>query len=141
MFGGKGVYADGLMFAMEMDGQVYLKCDAETETLCEQAGSTAVHLSIALGADEGELLPPFRRRFRRRRRTQTMERPGDGGGAPRRRGESRQRQGGQSEAPGGEREDRAKKLSARLSWGNFMVEPGIPANSAVRVIPLKGKAA
>ncbi|MGO9757896.1 MAG: TfoX/Sxy family protein [Roseiarcus sp.] len=39
MFGGKGVYADGLMFARDMDGQVYLKCDAETETLFEQAGS------------------------------------------------------------------------------------------------------
>ncbi len=28
MFGGKGVYAEELMFAMEMDGEVYLKCDA-----------------------------------------------------------------------------------------------------------------
>jgi DNA transformation protein len=40
MFGGKGVYAEELMFAMEMDGEVYLKSDAETETLFEESGST-----------------------------------------------------------------------------------------------------
>ncbi|MGA2793416.1 MAG: TfoX/Sxy family protein [Roseiarcus sp.] len=40
MFGGKGVYAEEMMFAMEMDGEVYLKSDAETETLFAQAGST-----------------------------------------------------------------------------------------------------
>jgi len=40
MFGGKGAYAEELMFAMEMDGEVYLKSDAETETLFAQAGST-----------------------------------------------------------------------------------------------------
>lgn len=40
MFGGKGVYADELMFAMAMGGEVYLKCDATTETLFAEAGST-----------------------------------------------------------------------------------------------------
>ena len=40
MFSGKGVYADEMMFAMEMDGEVYLKADAETETLFVEAGST-----------------------------------------------------------------------------------------------------
>jgi DNA transformation protein and related proteins len=29
MFGGHGVYRDGLMFALEADGQVYLKTDEE----------------------------------------------------------------------------------------------------------------
>jgi len=40
MFGGKGVYAEDLMFAMEMDGEVYLKSDRETEALFAEAGST-----------------------------------------------------------------------------------------------------
>ena len=40
MFGGKGVYADELMFAMAMGGEVYLKCDAATESLFAEAGST-----------------------------------------------------------------------------------------------------
>jgi len=31
MFGGHGVYGDGLCFALEIDGDVYLKVDAETE--------------------------------------------------------------------------------------------------------------
>ena len=31
MFGGHGVYADGLCFALEIDGEVYLKVDAETQ--------------------------------------------------------------------------------------------------------------
>ena len=32
MFGGHGVYADGLCFALEIGGEVYLKVDAETES-------------------------------------------------------------------------------------------------------------
>jgi DNA transformation protein len=31
MFGGHGVYADGLCFALEIGGDVYLKVDAKTE--------------------------------------------------------------------------------------------------------------
>jgi len=31
MFGGAGVYRNGLMFALVADGQIYLKADAETK--------------------------------------------------------------------------------------------------------------
>jgi DNA transformation protein len=39
MFGGHGVYADGLCFALEIDGEVYLKADAESEAEFAAAGS------------------------------------------------------------------------------------------------------
>jgi DNA transformation protein len=39
MFGGHGVYADGLCFALEIDGEVYLKADAESEPEFAEAGS------------------------------------------------------------------------------------------------------
>ncbi len=40
MFGGHGIYADGLCFAIQTDGQVYIKCDAETEAIFAAAGSS-----------------------------------------------------------------------------------------------------
>jgi DNA transformation protein len=40
MFGGHGVYADGLCFALEIDGEVYLKADAECEAEFAAAGSS-----------------------------------------------------------------------------------------------------
>jgi DNA transformation protein len=39
MFGGHGVYADGLCFAIEAFGEIYLKVDAETEPAFEAAGT------------------------------------------------------------------------------------------------------
>jgi DNA transformation protein len=39
MFGGQAVYADGLCFALDIDGEVYLKADAETERAFADAGS------------------------------------------------------------------------------------------------------
>jgi len=39
MFGGHGVYADGLCFAIESQGEVYLKTDAESEKVYADAGS------------------------------------------------------------------------------------------------------
>ena len=39
MFGGHGVYADGLCFAIETDGVVYIKADPETEAVFAAAGS------------------------------------------------------------------------------------------------------
>jgi len=39
MFGGHGVYADGLCFAIEAFGEIYLKVDAETEPAFETAGA------------------------------------------------------------------------------------------------------
>jgi len=39
MFGGCGVYADGVFFALEADGEIYLKADAETKAVFEAAGS------------------------------------------------------------------------------------------------------
>jgi len=40
MFGGHGVYADGLCFALEMDGEVFLKVDAQTREAFAAAGSS-----------------------------------------------------------------------------------------------------
>jgi DNA transformation protein and related proteins len=40
MFGGHGVYSDGLCFAVESGGEVYLKADAEAEKNYAEAGST-----------------------------------------------------------------------------------------------------
>jgi len=39
MFGGQGIYADGVIFALESAGVVYLKTDAESEQAFRQAGS------------------------------------------------------------------------------------------------------
>lgn len=38
MFGGFGIYADGMMFALASDGVVYLKADAETSPAFEREG-------------------------------------------------------------------------------------------------------
>jgi DNA transformation protein len=40
MFSGYGVYADGLCFALNLGGEVYLKADAETEAEFAAVGST-----------------------------------------------------------------------------------------------------
>ena len=40
MFGGAGVYANGLCFAIESGGEVFLKVDAETEAALSAAGSS-----------------------------------------------------------------------------------------------------
>jgi DNA transformation protein len=40
MFGGHGIYAEGLFFALEIDGEIYLKSDAESEAVFAAAGST-----------------------------------------------------------------------------------------------------
>ena len=39
MFGGHGVYLDGLCFAIQSQGEVYLKTDAESEKVYADAGS------------------------------------------------------------------------------------------------------
>lgn len=39
MFGGHGIYAEGVMFALETGGSVYLKADGETEPAFRAAGS------------------------------------------------------------------------------------------------------
>ena len=39
MFGGHGVYSGEVMFALEADGEVYLKADDETRPAFERAGS------------------------------------------------------------------------------------------------------
>ena len=38
MFGGHGLYLDGLFVAIVVDGRLYLKVDAETEGACRAAG-------------------------------------------------------------------------------------------------------
>jgi DNA transformation protein len=40
MFGGAGIYADGLCFALELGGEVFVKVDAETEAVFRDAGSS-----------------------------------------------------------------------------------------------------
>ena len=40
MFGGSGVYAEDLCFAIESGGDVFLKVDAETEAAFSAAGSS-----------------------------------------------------------------------------------------------------
>ncbi|MDI4664609.1 TfoX/Sxy family protein [Xanthobacter autotrophicus] len=39
MFGGRGLYADGLMFAIEVRGTIYLKADADLAAVLEGRGS------------------------------------------------------------------------------------------------------
>lgn len=39
MFGGAGLYADGVMFALEIDGLIYLKADAALAALLAEQGS------------------------------------------------------------------------------------------------------
>ncbi len=38
MFGGKGIYADDLIFALEIDGEIFLKTDDATRPLFEAVG-------------------------------------------------------------------------------------------------------
>ena len=40
MFGGAGVYAEGLCFPIEQDGEVFLKVDAESEPTFSAVGSS-----------------------------------------------------------------------------------------------------
>ena len=40
MFGGKGVYHDGLIFALEVGGELMLKADAQSAPELESAGAT-----------------------------------------------------------------------------------------------------
>ncbi len=39
MFGGKGIYFEGVILAVEVDGEILLKGDAETAPALEEAGS------------------------------------------------------------------------------------------------------
>jgi DNA transformation protein len=38
MFGGAGLYRDGVMFGLVSDAQIYLKCTAETQDRFREAG-------------------------------------------------------------------------------------------------------
>lgn len=40
MFGGLGIYAEGVMFGLVASGEIYLKADGETESVFVDAGST-----------------------------------------------------------------------------------------------------
>jgi DNA transformation protein len=39
MFGGQGIYSDDVMFALEVDGELYLKADQDTVAAFRSAGS------------------------------------------------------------------------------------------------------
>lgn len=65
MFGGSGVYAEGLCFAIEQDGEVYLKVDSLAEPSFAEAGSSPF-IYVAQGqADAHVLLAPSAGRPRR----------------------------------------------------------------------------
>jgi DNA transformation protein len=38
MFGGAGLYRDGVMFGLVSDGEIFLKCDADVESRFRAAG-------------------------------------------------------------------------------------------------------
>lgn len=40
MFGGKGIYCQGIIVAVEVDGEILLKADSETAPLFANAGAT-----------------------------------------------------------------------------------------------------
>jgi DNA transformation protein and related proteins len=49
MFGGKGIYADDLFFALEAFGEIYIKVDDETEARFKAAGSKAFSYEMKAG--------------------------------------------------------------------------------------------
>ena len=59
MFGGHGVYAEGLCFAVESGGEVFLKVDAQSATGFFRRRLLAVHLRGQGQADDDVLLAPF----------------------------------------------------------------------------------
>ncbi len=91
MFGGKGIYADDVIFALEIAGEIFLKTDEQSRPLFEAAGlrpfvyessrgETATSywlLSPSAFDDEGELLKWGRlaleasRRFAAKKRTKS----------------------------------------------------------------------
>ena len=56
MFGGAGIYADGAIFAIVFDGEIYLKADAASEPLFRAAGSRPFEYRAA-GRDAPTRLP------------------------------------------------------------------------------------
>ncbi len=58
MFGGAGVYADGLCFAIESGGEVFLKVDLETEAAFSGAGLFPLRLQRQGQADDDVFLAP-----------------------------------------------------------------------------------
>ncbi len=49
MFGGAGIYADGIMFALEADGVIYLKADEQSAPAFEQEGCEPFTYTAANG--------------------------------------------------------------------------------------------
>ena len=81
MFGGHGIYLDGVMFALIADDQLYLKVDGGNRAAYEAAGLAALHLQRQGQADRA------RRIARRRARASTTPRcsaPGRARRSPRR---------------------------------------------------------
>ncbi len=52
MFGGRGVYADGLMFALHAGDKIYLKTDASSRPRFSEAGSTPFVYRSPMGPKE-----------------------------------------------------------------------------------------
>ncbi len=57
MFGGQGIFVDGVMVALEADGTLYLKADDETAARFDAEGCEA----FAYGAGEKRVLTSYRR--------------------------------------------------------------------------------
>lgn len=49
MFGGAGLYADGVMFGLILDGQIYLKTDAATAKTFEREGCASFEYGTKTG--------------------------------------------------------------------------------------------
>ncbi|WP_226582691.1 TfoX/Sxy family protein [Acuticoccus sediminis] len=58
MFGGKGVWADGVMFALVAYGEVYLKTDAETQEMLADAEPFSFRRGEKVIATSYRRLPP-----------------------------------------------------------------------------------
>src|SRR5690348_16621052 len=58
VFGGHGIYADDLVFALELRGEIFLKSDAESDALFDAEGSTPFTYERKRG---GTTTLPYRR--------------------------------------------------------------------------------
>lgn len=58
MFGGAGLYADGLMFGLEFDGVIYLRVDAESIPAFEREGSAPFVYPLKTRSGQGPARRP-----------------------------------------------------------------------------------
>jgi hypothetical protein len=83
MFGGSGIYAEGLCFAIETDGEVSLKTDGSFASRLFSGGFRAIHLCGEGQVETDVLLELAGDRSRRGRRAAPVGADGTGRGAAR----------------------------------------------------------